>query len=43
MILARFKAAETCLLGSNDAVRLESSGVGTGGVSAEEGSREVPV
>ena len=43
MILASFAAAENYLLGSDDALRHESSGVGTGGMSAEGGSRVVHV
>lgn len=43
MILASFTAAESDLLGSDDAVRQESTGVGTGGMSAEGRSRVVHV
>lgn len=39
MSLASFTAAEDYLLGSDDAVRHETNGVGTGGMSAGEGSR----
>lgn len=43
MILASFTDAENYLLGSDDAIRHESFGVGAGGKSAEGGSRVVHV
>lgn len=43
VILASFTAAENYLLGSDDAVRRKSSGVGTGGMSALGGSTVVHV